>query len=120
MNGLRRKNHQREFHRTQNRYWIRLAILIAALLALVIFEVPIADAELRVFQLKISNAESGTDRTIISRLDDQQYAGYFPLKKSESISIERTWMCYERSDHTGALCAPPAENPDRNLASPPR
>lgn len=87
-----------------------------------------AKAEFRVFRLKIVNSETGTDREVVSRLDDLQYAGYFPIKRSEAISIEQTWMCFDRNDYAGTLCpapeqtAPaPASAPlDRNPASPPR
>lgn len=83
-----------------------------------------AQAEFRVFRLKVVNSETGTEREVVSRLDELQYAGYFPIKRSESVSIEQTWMCYERNDYAGTLCPAPdqaaAPALDRNPASPPR
>lgn len=68
---------------------------------------PRANAELRAFRLRITDTATGTDRTVISRLDDLQYRQYFAVKSSEIIRIEKTWMCYQRSDFTGTLCPAP-------------
>lgn len=110
------------FQKTATAHATTATALVATLVALLlaVFDIPAAQAEFRVFRLKIVNSETGTDREVVSRLDDLQYAGYFPIKRSESVTIEQTWMCYERNDYTGTLCPPPPESPDRNLASPPR
>ena len=93
---------------------------------------PQASAELRAFRLRITDVATGTDRTVISRLDDLQYRQYFAVKSSETIRIEQSWMCYKRSDIAGTLCpAPqptgpvsgdqdrsPAGTPTSNLNSP--
>ena len=34
-----------------------------------------AQAEFRVFRLKVVNSETGTEREVVSRLDELQYAG---------------------------------------------
>jgi len=67
----------------------------------------LAYAELRAFRLKITDATTGTERFVISRLDHIQYRDYFAVKSSEQISIDQTWMCYQRSDYAGALCQAP-------------
>ncbi|MBN8541798.1 MAG: hypothetical protein J0L82_15515 [Deltaproteobacteria bacterium] len=72
-----------------------------------VFFSPTANAELRAFRLRITDTATGTDRTVISRLDDLQYRQYFAVKTSETIRIEQTWMCYRRGDFTGTLCPAP-------------
>lgn len=101
---------------------LRQLLCTSFCVAVVFYGAP-AVAEFRVFRLKIVNAETGTDREVISRLDDIQYAGYFLKKRAESISIEQTWMCFERNDYAGTLCPAPdqaAQRLDRNPASAPR
>ncbi len=103
----------------------KIALLVISISAVL----PNAQAELRAFRLKITDTSTGTDRVVLSRLDDIQYRQYFALKKTEIVSIEQTWMCYQRSDYTsdasGSLCsAPVAPGPvtgdlDRSPASTP-
>ena len=69
-----------------------------------------AKAELRAFRLKITDTATGTERIVISRLDDLQYRQYFAVKSSEQISIDQTWMCYQRSDFAGTLCNAPEKS----------
>ena len=69
-----------------------------------------ANAELRAFRLKITDTATGTERIVISRLDDLQYRQYFAVKSSEQISIDQTWMCYQRSDFAGTLCNAPEKS----------
>lgn len=69
-----------------------------------------AQAELRAFRLKITNA-NGAERRVITRFDHVQYPMYFYVAKSDLIEIEQTWMCYDRSDFLGQLCPAPAQNP---------
>lgn len=82
---------------------------LICLIASILFELtPIsAQAELRAFQLKITNITSGNIRYVTSRLDDLQYPGYFPLAQNEIIEIEKTWMCYDRTDYANTLCEAP-------------
>ncbi|MES2964898.1 MAG: hypothetical protein V4760_13485 [Bdellovibrionota bacterium] len=54
-------------------------------------------AEYRVFELSIEN-ESGQARTVLSTLDDIQYPSYFPVKKTDKVTIQDSWMCWKRSD----------------------
>ena len=73
---------------------------MAARLALFVFFSFItvnARAEYRVFELAIEN-EAGQTRTVLSTLDDLQYATYHPIKTSEKITIQDSWMCWKRSD----------------------
>lgn len=92
----------------QRRPLIALSLIVSLLVSLLLEFSPIsAYAELRAFQLKITNTESGNIRYTTSRLDNLQYPGYFPLAKNEVIEIERTWMCYERNDYANTLCKPP-------------
>jgi len=55
-------------------------------------------AEYRVFELVITNTTSGQSRKVKSTLDDIQYPTYHPVRKDETIAIEDTWMCWNRSD----------------------
>jgi hypothetical protein len=56
-------------------------------------------AEYRVFELSIEN-EAGQARTVLSTLDDLQYPSYYPIKKTEKVTIQDSWMCWKRSDHS--------------------
>ena len=74
-----------------------MRFLYAALFTLfTLANIPIAQAEYRVFELAITETATNTTRTVISTLDDIQYPGYFPLKANETISIQDTWMCWGR------------------------
>lgn len=59
-----------------------------------------AEAEYRVFQLAIQDTVTGQTRVVTSTLDDIQYPEYNPIKKTETIAINDTWMCWKRSDHS--------------------
>ena len=76
-------------------------------------------AEYRVFELSIEN-ESGQARTVLSTLDDIQYPTYYPVKKSEKITIQDSWMCWTRSDHSQDPAQRYCSNPrsPANAASP--
>ena len=72
-----------------------------------------AQAEYRVFLLKISQRESGNptgeetnSRLLTSTLDPVQYRGYYTVKENEVISYVDTWMCKGRTN-SRPLC----ENP---------
>lgn len=56
-------------------------------------------AEYRVFELNIEN-ENGQSRTVLSTLDDIQYPSYHHLRKGEKVTIQDSWMCWKRSDHS--------------------
>lgn len=77
-----------------------------------------AKAELRAFRLKIQDAANGTEREVITRFDHEQYPMYHYMRKTEVATIAQTWMCYERSDHKGQLCSPPAESLEAQDRSP--
>lgn len=72
-------------------------------------------AEYRVFDLEITNTETGQTRNVLSTLDDIQYPGYYPLRAQETIRISDTWMCWKRSDHFQRYCPNP-NNTDLNRA----
>lgn len=76
-----------------------------------------AHAELRAFRLKIVDSSTGTERFVTTRLDHIQYPMYNHLRQTEVVSIDRTWMCYDRSDYAGALCTAPAESPANQTTS---
>lgn len=64
-------------------------------------------AEYRVYELAITNNETGETRTVISTLDDIQYPGYFPLRGNESITLVDTWMCWGRHGEFKKPCPNP-------------
>jgi hypothetical protein len=81
---------------------MRLGILLTILM------LPFAArAEFRVFQLLITDTQSGKARTVTSTLDDLQYGTYRHVAKTETIVIQDTWMCWKRSDHFQELCPNP-------------
>ena len=97
--------------------------MLGRLVCIILLFVPtLSHAEFRVFRLRIINSETGTERTVTTRFADLHYAGYYPVSRSERITIDQTWMCFERNDYAGTLCpAPSAPNetvPDLNPASP--
>jgi hypothetical protein len=90
--------------------WILTILSCAALLPALLMPFS-AQAELRAFQLKITDPATGRERHVITRFDHIQYPMYNRVSQSEVVAIEKTWMCYERSDFLGALCAAPADSP---------
>lgn len=83
-----------------------------------------AHAEYRVFVLKItktpqttrdpaSTAESAplteppSERIVLSTLDPEQFVGYYPLDKDETIKYTETWRCYGRTSEFQPLCPNP-------------
>lgn len=66
-----------------------------------------ARGEYRAYELAIVNETSGAARTLVSTLDDLQYAGYHPLGPGERVEIRATWMCWKRSDYFQAVCPNP-------------
>ncbi len=56
----------------------------------------------------------------LSHLDPQQYVGYFPLKKNQSLRYTQTWMCPGRTDHFKPYCPNPAQRaPAAGATTPP-
>ncbi len=89
-------------------------------LFVILFLIPIPSslAEYRAYELVIENTESGTQRTVISTLDQLQYPIYHPLNKKEQVSYVQSWMCWGNSDHSQDICpAPEVESPERVPAS---
>jgi hypothetical protein len=68
-----------------------------------------AQAEYRVFALKIESPDGQDVRQIQSNLDPEQYVRYYPLKPNYRISYSETWMCKGRTDHK-EFCANPKLN----------
>jgi len=98
----------------------RTSYFIATLTLLVSFS---ARAEYRVFILKIEDTATHQSRTVQTTLDHLQYAGYYPVRASETVSIQETWMCFNRSDRSQDLeqkyCPNPhAPRAPANLAAP--
>ena len=88
--------------------------LIAALVGTLVGTLgatPKARAEYRAFTLAITNVQTGQARTVTSNLDDIQYAGYYPVRKTESIQIAATWMCWGRTGWGKRVCPNPKANP---------
>lgn len=95
--------------------WILTALACAALLPALLIPIT-AQAELRAFRLKITNADAGTERLVLTRFDHVQYPMYNFVARNEKIEIDQTWMCYQRSDYLGALCPAPEKNPAKSPA----
>jgi len=77
-----------------------------------------AFAEYRVYELAITNADTGQTRTVITTLDDRQYGGYHPLHLTESVKIEATWMCWGRHGESKPPCPRPTSSSDAPLSAP--
>ncbi len=90
--------------------WVLTCLALVALLPALFFPFA-AQAEFRAFRLKITDAASGTERQVVTRFDHLQYPMYRFIKKTEVAVIDQTWMCYDRSDHVGAVCAAPPKSP---------
>ncbi len=67
-----------------------------------------AQAEYRVFELEITDQTTGVARMVVGTLDDIQYRGYYPVKGSEQIKINDTWMCHKnRTQNYRTYCPSP-------------
>lgn len=66
-----------------------------------------AHAEYRVFELVIKNTQTQTEKKVISNLDPEQYAKYYPVSLQESISYQNTWMCPGRTGDFKPYCNNP-------------
>lgn len=98
--------------------WILTILGCAALLPTLLIPMS-AQAELRAFQLKITDKTNGTERHVVTRFDHIQYPMYNRVNQTEIVAIEKTWMCYDRSDYLSALCAAPADSPVPNVSGGP-
>ncbi len=85
--------------------------LLTAILLLAYLAPSLAYAEYRVYLLAITDPALNQTRTVLSTLDDIQYPGYYHLKKSESIVIQDTWMCWGRQGDFKKLCPNPKDPP---------
>lgn len=68
-------------------------------------------AEYRAFELLITNNETGNERRVISTLDPEQYAGYYPVKKNETIVYTDTWRCWGNFSYYKKICPRPERVP---------
>ncbi|MEZ4873025.1 MAG: hypothetical protein R2827_12465 [Bdellovibrionales bacterium] len=66
-------------------------------------------ADYRAFQLLIINPQTGTERTILSTLDDIQFPEYYALRPGEIIQISDTWMCYNNASYFKPICNNPRQ-----------
>jgi hypothetical protein len=66
-----------------------------------------ARAEYRAFLLAVTNTQTSSTRTVTTTLDDIQYRAYYPLHKFEAVSIQATWMCWERGGEGTHYCPNP-------------
>jgi hypothetical protein len=76
------------------------------LLPLLFFNLPLARAEYRAFELAISDPTTGTERTELSNLDPVQYVKYHPVKPSTKVVYKSTWMCRGNTS-SQQICANP-------------
>jgi hypothetical protein len=64
-------------------------------------------AEYRVFQLAVTDGKTGQSRVVVSTLDNYQYPQYHHLNSADTITIQASWMCWQRSDGFKAPCPNP-------------
>jgi len=97
---------------------------------LILFAISAAQAEYRVFILKISkkppaanagveaNADLPAFRLVTSTLDPEQYRYYYPVAPDEEITYIDTWRCYGRTDNFQPFCPNPKDQiaPEANPA----
>ncbi len=77
-----------------------------------------AKAEYRVFILKIEDKATGQSRSVTTTLDHLQYSGYYPVRTTEAVSIQETWMCRNRSDRSQDIEQKFCPNPKTSSARP--
>lgn len=91
-------------------------------LSVIVFLAVLTDevrAEQRIFELVITEVESGRARTALSTLDEIQYPMYHHVRKNEVVSVRDSWMCYRRSDHFTRPCPNPRAPAGEAPAAPP-
>lgn len=93
--------------------WVLTLLAFAALLPALFLPLA-AQAEFRAFRLKITDTAGNTERQVVTRFDHVQYPMYHFTKKTEVAVIDQTWMCFDRNDYNGTLCAAPPQSPAPN------
>ncbi|MBX9769056.1 MAG: hypothetical protein K2X47_17405, partial [Bdellovibrionales bacterium] len=73
-------------------------------------------AEYRAFQLQIVG--SGGTQTVLTNLDPNQYADFYLAGRWDNVLMERTWMCYGRTNGL-PICPPPDQGEVPAPAPPP-
>ncbi|MBY0385980.1 hypothetical protein K2X05_12545 [bacterium] len=66
-----------------------------------------AQAEYRVYKLKLTDTKTNKSREFLSILMPEQYAYYYPITAFETLQIVDHWMCWQRSDGYKKLCTRP-------------
>ncbi len=64
-------------------------------------------AEYRAYELRIVDAIDSTEYRVMTTLDPFQYTGYYPLRKSQKISLLDSWMCRGNTSDHKPLCPSP-------------
>jgi|SaaInlStandDraft_5_1057022.scaffolds.fasta_scaffold168749_2 hypothetical protein len=78
---------------------------------IVIFYSSVLWADYRVFQLAITDTNTGKSRMVHSTLDQYQYPTYHHVKLAEQISYITSWKCLGNNSHFRQLCKNPSEGP---------
>jgi hypothetical protein len=65
-------------------------------------------AEYRAFELAITNVETQQSRKVTTVFDHLQYPQYNYVASNEVVTIQASWMCWQRSDYFRAICPNPA------------
>ena len=73
-----------------------------------------AQAEYRVFVLKITNSKTQKTQTRYSTMDPLQYKTIYPLSPEESIEYVDTWRCKGNTSGFKAHCTKPPEKIGEN------
>lgn len=79
---------------------------ILCVLALILFGFS-ANAEYRVYQLKITDTTTKKSREILTTLMPKAYIFYYPIRATEMVEIMDHWMCWKRSDGYQKPCTRP-------------
>jgi hypothetical protein len=68
---------------------------------------PKAQAEYRVFNLRITSNDGTQSRELLSTLDPDQYRGYHTVRADEKIFYTNTWRCKGRTSDERDFCPDP-------------
>jgi hypothetical protein len=90
-------------------------IILRFIVLLLIIPVPSSLAEYRAYELVIKNSETGNQRTVVSTLDNIQYASYHPINRNEEVSLMRSWKCWGNSDYFQDICPAPEMKPQERF-----
>jgi hypothetical protein len=66
-----------------------------------------AEAEYRVYQLKLTDTQTNKSHEFLSTLMPKQYIFYYPITAFQTLQIVDHWMCWQRSDGFKKLCTRP-------------